>query len=208
MTPVETGILTIVGVAVLAFVMKLVTTPREENATTGTGDAPIDDAQIDELLDEVTESTLDVVAITSDGWGFVPRGEDVLLFPPRDTEDVLHMPGGETPVSRDPDTLRQLLSSRPEFTLEPGDLIAARVVRGAAGFDPWRLEALGRDREYRAWFFETTPAANAALDLLKQSVVVPPRDEYGEPQELQDSEFEAARQRDEETERALDDPDE
>jgi hypothetical protein len=210
-TPLETGILSVVGVAVLAFVMKMVTAPPKDEGGGGSGGADpssVDDAQIDDLLDEVSESSLDVVAITSDGWGFVPRGEDVLLFPPRDSEDVLHMPGGESPIPRDRDTLRQLLALRPEFTLEPGDLIAVRVVRGAPGFDPWRLEALGRDSEYRAWFFEAPNAANAALDLLKANTVQPPLDEDGEPREVPDSEFEAARQRDEETERALDDPDE
>src|SRR3990172_2697740 len=40
-----------------------------------------------------------------------------------------------------------------------GDLIAARVKRGAPDHDPWRLEALGRDGEYQAWRFETEDAA-------------------------------------------------
>ena len=35
--------------------------------------------------------------------------------------------------------------------MKPGDLIAARVRRGAPDLDPWRLETLGRDRDLTAW---------------------------------------------------------
>jgi len=210
-TPLETGILSVVGVAVLAFIMKAVTgEPKSEDGQKG---PDVSDQDIDELLEEVSGSASDVVAITSDGWGFVPKGEDVLLFPPRDGEDVEALRSSQQDsrgnvLEGDSSLMRNLLSSKPEFTIEPGDMIAARVVRGAPGHDPWRLEALGRDREYRAWFFETPVAANAALDILRQHTVRPPLDADGEPETIPDSEFDAARERDEETERALDDPDE
>jgi hypothetical protein len=82
-------------------------------------------------------------------------------------------------------------------------LVAARVTRGAPDHDPWRLEALGRDHEYRAWRFETEEAARAALALVEGRVVQPPRDRDGERVAVDDADFMAARRREEEIEAEL-----
>jgi hypothetical protein len=87
--------------------------------------------------------------------------------------------------------------------LSCGDLGAARVVRGAPGVDPWRLEALGRDREYLAWSFETAESARTALDLLERIVVRAPTDADGEPLAAGAAEFAEARKIHEETEQEL-----
>jgi hypothetical protein len=87
--------------------------------------------------------------------------------------------------------------------LSCGDLGAARVVRGAPGVDPWRLEALGRDREYLAWSFETAESARTALDLLERIVVRAPVDADGEPLAAGAAEFAEARREHEQTEQEL-----
>jgi len=162
-----------------------------------------------------------VVAITSDGWAFVPDGGEVQLIPPATHEedvpirsadatgdygpqtdpDIQIMGGRGGPVS--PRTHRPVGSWKVGEHIDHGDLVGVRVKRGAPDLDPWRLEALGRDGDYRAWFFETEEAARAAMVLLER-VVRPPRDEDGEPHPPGPDDFEAARRRDEETEQALD----
>jgi hypothetical protein len=87
--------------------------------------------------------------------------------------------------------------------LAVGDLLGARVVRGAPGVDPWRLEGVGRDREYVDWSFETEAAARAALDLVERRVVRAPLDEDGEPAPLDAAQFEEARHVAEQTENEL-----
>jgi hypothetical protein len=59
---------------------------------------------------------------------------------------------------------------QPPIQLSPGDLIAARVVRGSAGLAPWRLQTLGRDRDLVVWPFETEDAAEAAHAELEQAL--------------------------------------
>uniref|UniRef100_A0A832I2E9 Uncharacterized protein n=1 Tax=Eiseniibacteriota bacterium TaxID=2212470 RepID=A0A832I2E9_UNCEI len=89
-------------------------------------------------------------------------------------------------------------------TFQPGDFTAARVVRGAAGAEPWRLEALGPDGEYVSFGFETQSSAEAALGLLEEhGVVRRPPGEDGEPVPASPGDFEEARRRAEETELAL-----
>ena len=87
--------------------------------------------------------------------------------------------------------------------LSTGDLTAARIVRGAPGVDPWRLEALGRDRDYLSWSFETEEAARTALDLLERVVVRAPAGADGEPLAAGAAEFEEARRVHEQTEQEL-----
>jgi len=166
-----------------------------------------------------------VVAITSDGWAFVPDGADVHLIPP-DTHDEdlpvrsevvtgyqpqidpdIQMLGGRGgPVN--PHSRRPVVNWKPGEHLDLGDLIGARVKRGAPDLDRWRLEAIGRDGDYRAWFFETQEAARAALDLLERRVVRAPKDEDGDPRPPGPEDFDEARRLDEETERALDESEE
>jgi hypothetical protein len=86
----------------------------------------------------------------------------------------------------------------------PGDFSAARIVRGTPGVDPWRLETLGPDGEYVHFGFETEDAARAALELLERHRIVRrPLDEDGEPVPAARGDFEEARRRAEDTERAL-----
>jgi len=128
------------------------------------------------------------IAITSDGWAFVPLPDRdrVRLVPPRQP------PGPDATAGRQtPDQLVR------------GDLIAARVRRGAPDHDPWRLEGLGRDHEYRAWRFETEEAARAALLLVERGVVRAPREQDGATVTISDADFDDARRAEEEIEAEL-----
>jgi hypothetical protein len=141
-------------------------------------------------------------AMTSDGWSFVPMGHGVRLVEHArvagDAEDrgglkgMFGGEGGEAPTHG------------PRFDrLDTGDLIAARVVRGAPDHDPWRLEGLGRDRDYRAWRFETEEAARAAFALVEARVVRPALDADDEPMAIGPADFDAAYREHEEIEREL-----
>jgi hypothetical protein len=173
-----------------------------------------------DLADLEADEAGEAVAITSEGWAFLPDGEAVHLVPPGEPEDVWPvrattvtdtaptadpevqvMSGRGAPVN--PRTGHRMPGWRPGEHLAPGDLAAARVTRGAPDYDPWRLEALGRDREYRSWSFETEDAARAALDLLEGRIVRPPLDEDGEPRRAAAEDYAAARREQEEIERAL-----
>jgi len=182
MSPAETTIGMVLLVGVVALVMRWTSGDRTAGDET-TGGADDVDRMLAEVSDADPEMAGEMVAITSEGWSFVPDGHGVRLLPP---------PGGEGHPMR----------------LDAGDSIGARVVKGSDGFDPWRLESLGRDHDYHAWFFETRDAADAALHLLERRIVRPRRDEAGEPAAVADAEFDEARLRDEDTERALDAPDE
>ena len=144
---------------------------------------------VDRLLAEVSgadpRDASEVVAIDTEGLAFVPDGDTVQLIPADPGPELGHAPS----------------------RLGPGDLIAARVRRGAPDLDPWRLEALGRDFDYHAWFFEGEDSARAALALLDRRVVRPPRGEDGEIHAVSEQAYVEARRRDEETERQLDAPD-
>jgi len=218
MSPAETTIGLIALAGVLAFVVRMFSRDEQRSSS----DARPDD--VDALLAEASASdaatTGETVAITSDGWAFVPDGDEVQLIPPVDHEDEAPyrepaspsgLPAGP-PIAQEgamiPLAARRSHAHRPGEHLDSGDLVGARVRRGAPDFDPWRLEAIGRDGEYRAWFFETKDAADTALDLLEARIVRVPRDEDGEPRPVSDTDYEEARRRDEETERALDQPDE
>lgn len=156
--------------------------------------------------DELEDDGVHVAAMTSDGWSFVPMGHHVRLVAPRPQRDPLaprsELGGLKGLLSGDLDDPAH--GGGPRFErLDAGDLIGARVVRGAPDHDPWRLEALGRDRDYRAWRFETEEAAQAARALVEAIVVRPERDEYDEPRPLVAADFEAAFREHEEIEREL-----
>lgn len=183
MSSANTTIALVIAIAVIAYLMKVFTRGSEPKSAR-------EPDEVDRVIAEVSgvdpEDAADVAARTSDGWALVPDRDDVRFIPPREREEMGEMPSH----------------------IDRGDFTAARVVRGAPDFDPWRLEVLGRDGEYRAWFFETEDGAEAALDLFQRRIVVPPRDEYGEPAPPTDADFDEARRLDEETERLLDHPDE
>jgi hypothetical protein len=129
----------------------------------------------------------EALAITSDGLAFMPRAHGVKVLPAADAREVyasLH--GGRQPSVRPEQGSYDDAADGPmprgmSFELSAGDLVAARVIRGAPDLDPWRLEGLGREHEMVMWTFETEEAARTALGLLEQRVVRPRRDEDGDP---------------------------
>ncbi|MGH7731961.1 MAG: hypothetical protein ACRENJ_12010 [Candidatus Eiseniibacteriota bacterium] len=177
-------ILAVVAVALLGLVMRRATAPP----VTETIPAPPEpDPEPYEDEPEAGEPA-DALAVTSDGWSFMPieDRDRVRLIPPV-------VPPAIGPVQTRP---------APE-QLARGDLIGARVKRGVPDHDPWRLEALGRDGEYRAWRFETEEAARAALALVDRCIVRAPRDPDGAEVAVGDADFVEARRREEEIESEL-----
>ncbi len=125
-------------------------------------------------------------AVTVDGLAFIGDPHGVSIVPTPDP--LAPAPGPILPA---------------EF-LRPGDFTAARVGRGAAGVDPWRLELLGRDGEYVSYGFTGEDAARCALDLLVRRAVmhyVP--DEDGRPIVPSAEQFEEAKRRHDDTVRLL-----
>lgn len=182
-----TAIVAVVVVALLGLLLRRTTvSPAAGNAAPPPEAAP-DDAE--EAVEDLIESLEAVpVALTSDGWSFMPLGDRdrVRLIPPLTSHEM-----------------EQVVPRTASEQLCRGDLIAARVKRGAPDYDPWRLEALGRDHEYRAWRFETEDAARAALALVGRSIVRPPRDEDGAEVALGEADFVEARRREEAIESEL-----
>jgi hypothetical protein len=188
-----TGLLVVVGVALAAWLLRRFSgaggidremlsgragEPQREGST-GAGSGPEPE---DEPEDEGGDASDEVAAITSDGWMFSPFEQGVELLIPASPEQMAEELATQA-VAR----------GRVAGMLSAGDLVAARIVRGAPGVDPWRLEALGRDREYLSWGFETQEAARTALDLLERVVVRAPAGPDGEPEPATAAEFEAAR---------------
>ncbi len=200
MSPIETTVVLVVVIGAAAVLVKSFSRDGSSRARAGEVDP------VDALLAEVSGADPDTagetVAVTDEGWAFVPDGHEVALVPHRLAG------GGEDPAAG--------FDAGPDphgpggggGRFEVGELIGARVRRGDPNHDPWRLEALGRDGDYRAWFFVTEEAAQAAFDLLNRRIVRPLRDEDGELRPPTAAEFEDARRIEEETERALDAPDE
>jgi hypothetical protein len=128
----------------------------------------------------------DAAAVTMDGIAFIGDEHGVSLVPTPDP----HAPA--------PGPILAL-----EF-LRPGDFTAARVVRGAPGVDPWRLELLGPEGEYVSFGFAVEEAARVALDLLEtRSVMQYVAEEDGRPLVPSSEQFEEAKRRRDETERLL-----
>lgn len=191
----NSGLLVVVVLALIAaaaFLMKRSSgdetiAPPRRAADDGddTGEA-IGDADEDE--DEHHDLPAEALAITSDGLAFLPRAHGVKVLPAADAREVyaaLH--GGRRPAIRRAEHGSYLDSEDTpmprgmSYELSAGDLVAARVVRGAPDVDPWRLEGLGRDHELLTWSFETDEAARTALALLEERVVRPRKDSDGEP---------------------------
>lgn len=168
--------------------------PRAADPLTDAG-PPIDALlEEDEEFDDPEEDR-EVVAITSDGWAFVPDRHDVELI----RLDEMSPSGELTPEVRE-----QIRGGRRlGVTLDAGDYIGARVKRGSPE-EPWRLEALGRDGEYVSFVFETQDAARAALDLMTRKAIVKlGQDEDGRLAPPSDEQFEEARRLHDQTEAEL-----
>jgi hypothetical protein len=218
------AVLVVLGVAVVAWVLRASAVKRIPDPDPAARD------DVERMLSEALENAGGIedeeepggaiAALTSDGWAFVPDGDEVQLVPPGDADDILPvrsrirtdnrpatdpdiqvMGGQGAPVN--PRTGRRVSGWKPGEHLGAGDLIAARLQRGAPDHDPWRLEALGRDRELRAWRFETEEAARAALEMVERRIVRPPRGEDDEPVAIGDEDFAEARRIEEETEAEL-----
>jgi hypothetical protein len=198
-----TVVLVLIGVAIVAWLLREGSSRRDEDVR-GPEDE-VREANPEEAAAGADDGYwVEAAALTSDGWAFVPDGDALELVPPGEEEETAAMTGeaaAQAPV--DPRTGRRLVQWRPGGHLAAGDLIAARVVRGAPGVDPWRLEALGRDYDYRSYAFETEEAARTALELVEKRIVRPPRDEQGDPIPVGAEDFVVARRSFEETEAAL-----
>ena len=202
MNPLTTGLLVVAGVALAAWLLRRFSgdqgIDREllsgggEGRAGGPGRLAPSAGPGDESDDDEADESGEIAAITSDGLMFIPFEQGVQLLIPASREDLAEEFATQA-VSR----------GRVAGMLSCGDLGAARIVRGAPGVDPWRLEALGRDREYLSWSFETQESARIALDLLERIVVRAPVDAGGEPLAAGAAEFAEARRVHEQTEQEL-----
>jgi hypothetical protein len=191
MTSPLVGVVLIVVVGVVAFVLRRSLGSRDESVSLPATDVepgPAHDAGVPVEPDDDEEDDGLHLALTSDGLAFAPQGRGVLIAPqrhfhraPRGAADD----GSGAPPAGESEQQHPIL-------LSPGDLVAARVVRGSPDLDPWRLETLGRDRDLAVWPFETRDAAEAAHALLDQRIVRPVMDAGGEPVPVGDADFEEA----------------
>lgn len=215
-------------VAVVALLVKAMSGSSEESAADSTAPREPSSATVLDDVDDVAEDLDDdfeegqmvhAVAITSEGVAFVPNSHGLELIPPGEDDEQLRevaerhgrssLAQAAASAPRNPSTGRLIVQWRPGQSLNAGDVVAVRVVRGAPGVDPWRVECLGRDRDYRPFPFETEEAARTAAELIEARILRPPRDEDGEPIPVGAEDFMVARREYEETEAALaleDDP--
>ena len=178
------------AVGIVGWLLRRISTPDEDTVRMPGPHDPLPGDEVATVedhgarFDEDDEVPEEIVALTSDGWAFVPDGAEVQIVPPTGTdEDMPDAYGGPAPSGRSSETPRRrpVGQFKPGEHLDAGDLAGVRVVRGSPAADPWRLEAIGRDGEYRAWAFETQEAARAALDLLERRIVITPLGVDGEP---------------------------
>jgi hypothetical protein len=146
----------VAGVALLGFLLRgrrdETVTPPAGSATTGDDPDDGDPTGADEP--EWDES--DYAAVTSDGYAFLGEAHAVRIVATHPEE------------RQEPSAYLPAIGEK----LSAGDFTAARIVRGAPGVDPWRLELLGRDGEFVRFAFETQDGAKTALTLLEERGVV------------------------------------
>lgn len=165
------------------------------------GVAPSRDDELGEQLDDFVDDDVEAVAVTSEGYSFLPDLHAVRILPPVEGDE-------EQPWAKPPEDGRGGRHRRGDaaitLSLHSGDLTGARVVRGGAGEGPWRLETLGRDGEYACWSFETRDAAVAAQTLLEaRGVVALGTDDASQPVPPSREAWEEARRLWEETQAEL-----
>jgi len=152
----------------------------------------------DDADDDDDDATPGFIAVSSDDLAFVPRRHAVLITPAQEVRKELERQrrraAGETALPPPAFPEDPPGEHRGNILLQPGDLIATRVVQGAQYVDPWRLETLGRDRDLSEWAFETEEAARAAQEMLERLVVLPTFDDDGEPHHVGDEDFWVAEQ--------------
>lgn len=130
------------------------------------------------------------LAVTADGQRFLLGADGVRVLPPGDLRTQWPVRGGQgldwnlmmfqrsTPI--DPRTRAPLASWVPGARLVPGDLVGARLGASSDPHQPaWRVEALGRDRDYRVWEFAEEEEARGALWMLEHRVVRRPWFDFG-----------------------------
>jgi hypothetical protein len=192
------AVLAIAAVVVVAMLMRggkgaddgMTITRPEESVSEGASIEP-DTLEV-EPEDDWDEN--EVVAVTSDGYAFLPDRHAVRLVPPAEEGE-----GWKTGQSAGHKRGEAAIA----MSWRSGDFTGARVQRGG-GDEPWRLEALGRDGEYTVFGFETREAAAAALGLFEsRDLIRVGRDEDGNPVPASAEQFAEARRIYEETEQAL-----
>lgn len=195
----------VAGAAGLAWLLRMFGTRSDESVSMPASELP-PIGEVGDDFDDLDEDDGEVIALTSDGIAFIRAAHGVHLVPPGDTSDACAPNAlGEgvdevTLAARgaryvNPKTGGALASCRPKETMGMGDLVGIRVHRGAPDHDPWRLEGIGRDGEYRAWRFETRDAAEAAAEIVK-TIVRPRRDRHGDPLPVADADFAEAERQD------------
>ncbi len=116
-----------------------------------------------------------------DGVRILPAGDLRAMWPVRGGGGLdwnLIMFQRSAPV--DPRTRAPQPSWVPGSRLIAGDLVGVRLEAPDDPHPPpWRLEALGRDRDYRAWEFSEEAEARAALGMLARRVVRRPMFDAG-----------------------------
>jgi hypothetical protein len=173
---------------------------------------------LDEDADPDPETTDDEgdpgerVPVTAEGIALVRTGSQVALISLVQSEDMPEWVRGGIEDSSVPyQVVNQIYGqaahgshgARPGMILNAGDFTAARIRRDA-GAGLWCLETLGRDGDYGFFPFETDAGARTALAMLqKLGIVRVELDEDQQPVPPSREDFEEARRRYDETERAL-----
>ncbi|HKQ59095.1 MAG TPA: hypothetical protein VJY35_14635 [Candidatus Eisenbacteria bacterium] len=194
------AVIVVVGVAALALLMRRFgSRPPDAAAAGGTrieDELEAASASLPEAYEDDDDEPAEAGALTSDGWAFVPDGDEVQIVPPDSPEEETAEAMGQFgTVMGDAGRVEGMPKRRtpgiakPGEHLDAGDLTGVRVVRGAPDVDPWRLEALGREGEYRSWSFETEDAARTAMGLLERRIVRVPLGEDGEPSPPADEDY-------------------
>jgi len=200
------------AVVVVALLMRAVRRP-DEDAITRAPQSPhepwreagnmsvADDEEADGDGDDDREDGGHVIAVTSDGYAFVPDRHAVRLVPPEEHGEEWKVGAGIRSASQRGQQALAMSWQSSEFT-------GIRIVHGEADEGPWRMEALGRDGEYTAFVFETREGADAAQKLFEQHGIVHlGEDEDGQPMPPSAEQFAEARRIYLETEAALELPD-
>ncbi len=170
------------------------------------GDALDSDESNDESNDEShDESDGDeghIIAVTSDGEALVPMHHAVCLVPPEEQGEEWKVGAGLKAANR-----RGELALSMSF--QAGEFTGVRVTQGGGEYEgPWRMEALGREGEYITFSFETRESAEAAKLLFERMKIVKlGEDEDGHPMPPSAEQFKEARRVYQETEAALELPD-
>ena len=125
---------------------------------------------------------LEPLAVTADGQRFLLQDDGVRILPAGDLRALWPVRGRwgldwnqlmfQRSSAVDPRTHAPQASWVPGTRLIAGDLVGARMLApDDPHLPPWRVEALGRDRDYRVWEFSDEHDARAALGMLAHRVV-------------------------------------